>query len=67
MTLLAASVWRTWRTNIIEIDGEHLYRLESLHLDLHEGAGGCGSSCGDEWGGGWAPAAGETHELACGC
>ena len=65
MTLVAASVANV-ANNIIEIDGEQLYRLESLHLDLLEGAGGHGSSCGDEWGSGWVPAAGETHELACG-
>ena len=53
--------------NMLEVDREQLFGVEYFLLDLPEGAAGFGSSCGDETGSGWAPAAGEAHELACGC
>ena len=52
--------------NITEVDGEQLYGVEYLLLDLHEGVDVFGSSCEGKPGSGWAPAAGETHKLACG-
>ena len=52
--------------NITEVDAEQVYGLEYLLLDLHEGTGVSGSSCGDEAGSGWVLAGGEAHELARG-
>ena len=49
--------------NIMEVDQYTFYRIESLLLDLHEGAVGNGCSCGDEWGGGWMLLVGEAHML----